>query len=544
MRKDLLKQIDPLVEEKEAELAHQHCFYRPTLDKDGILKDIIIDRVNLLELLKENGFYRYDLGMDSYCFILVDAKKVKQVSTTFITDWWFRYIDSLEPYTWELPSKSEDGGEIKVTVRSNAIKNKFLKALNSYFSDAILYRLTPADTIEFNTDTKTEKYIYYKNGFVLIQQNHWKFFDDYAKLDNHIWENQILNRDFNPDRMYDYRTGDFCRFCFNVSGQNQSRFEALQTIIGYTLHHFREYKLKATILTDAQMSMDGEANGRTGKGIFVNGLGYMLNNKDNEDAKVYCQINGKGFDFTEKHRYQKADINTKLIHLEDVKAYFIIDNLFNDITEGVEVDKKNEKPFTVYPKFILSTNKTIKINGGSAKDRVIQFEFAEHYSKDYSPEKEFGRWLFTEWNKTEWERFDAFMVQCVCAFFNNDLQVKEIEAINLNQRALIDHTSQEFVNYIDFYKFTDDDHKQGTKRGSYLVPAGLMEKEYSKKDLYNDFIESYPHFQKRKGFSQSKFTNWLRSYAENSDHLEPIDPKNDERRSNNIDYIIFRRKRS
>ncbi|MDC6465068.1 hypothetical protein PQZ39_01410, partial [bacterium] len=76
MKEELLNQLDPLVEEKEAELAHQHSFYKPTLDKDGMLKDIIIDRVNLLDLLKENGFYRYDLGMDSYCFILVQDKKV------------------------------------------------------------------------------------------------------------------------------------------------------------------------------------------------------------------------------------------------------------------------------------------------------------------------------------------------------------------------------------------------------------------------------------------------------------------------------------
>lgn len=302
-------------------------------------------------------------------------------------------------------------------------------------------------------------------------------------------------------------------------------------------------KLKATILTDAQISSFGEANGRTGKGIFVNGLGFMLNNKNNEEARVYCQVNGKGFDTNEKHRYQKASVNTQLIHLEDIKAYFIIDNLFNDITEGVEVDKKNEKPFTIYPKFILSTNKTVKINGGSAKDRVIQFEFAEYYSKDYSPEVEFGHWLFTEWEESDWKLYDAFMVHCIYFFFMNNLQVIEAISINLDRRTLIDHTSQEFVNYMDYYEFTDEDHKNKTAIGNYIVPIQQGSKEYDKRDLYNDYINNYPEYSKRRGFNQAKFTIWLRAYAEASLLLQEINSNTDERRSNGKDFVIFKRKK-
>ena len=539
---DLLDKLEDICEEAEQEVKLKHSFYKPILDKDGMLKDILIDRVKLLDLLKGHGIYRYDLGVDSYCFILVTDKKVKQVSITYITDWWFNYLKQLPDYTWTSSRRNSEGDFMTVKVNKDYIQNKFLKSINSYFSESILYRLKPESKIQFNTDTKRNKYVYYRNGFVTISKDGQSFKKDYSLLKNHIWENQILDRNFNPNQAENYHQSEYFKFCFNVANQNVKRLHALQTIIGYALHHYTEYKLKATILTDAQMSLEGEANGRTGKGIFVDGLGYMLNNKRNDDAKVYCQINGKGFDFNEKHRYQKADINTKLIHIEDVKAYFYIDNMFNDITEGVEVDKKNEKPFNIHPKFILSTNKSIRINGDSAKDRVVQFEFAEHYSKDHSPEDDFGHWLFTEWDTKEWELFDVFMIESIYQFFKNELTIIEPEAINLNRRALIEHTSQEFINYMDFYSFSDKDHDNETAIGTYIVPIDEREKEYSKKDLYNDFVESYPDFAKHKRFSQSKFTSWLRAYAENSELLQPINQQQDERRSNGIDYIVFRRK--
>lgn len=539
---DLLSKLDSVVEEAEQEIKNKHSFYSPQLDKDGIVKSINIDRVKLLAMLMENGFYRYDMSVDSFCFVQILDKKVKQVSPTYIMDWWFAYLKELPDYTWITSKRDSEGDYIEVTIKKDYIQNKFLMAIGSYFSDSILSRLTPEEKILFNEDTKSEKYVYYKNGFVTITKHGYSFSSDYSLLKHHVWENQILSRNYNQDKKDRYSESEFYTFCYNVANKNTNRLVSLQTIIGYTLHSFNKYKMKATILTDAQIGLEGEANGRTGKGIFANGLAAMLNNQDNQHSKVYCQINGKGFDFNDKHRYAKADINTKLIHLEDVKAYFLFDNLFNDITENITVDIKNEKPFNIYTKILISTNKTIKIKGDSAKDRAIQFEFSEHYSQSYSPEDEFGHWLFTDWSNEEWELFDSYMIYSIYQFFKNDSQVIEPEAINLNRRALIEHTSQEFINYMDYYGFTDEDHSKGTPIAFYLIPEKDSKMEYLKKELYNDFIENYPDMLKQKRFSQAKFTSWLRAYADASDFLQPINPDKDERRSSNKDYITLNRR--
>ena len=318
----LLSKLDVAVEEAEQELKKKHSFYIPKLDKDGKLQSITIDRVKLLEILMENGFFRYDLGVDRFCFIQVLDKKVKQVSITYIMDWWFSYLKELPNYSWVTSRRDEEGENIHVTVKNDYIQNKFLMAVGSYFSDSILSRLTTEKEIKFNADSKIEKYLYYQNGFVTICKEQYWFTSDYSLLKHHIWENQILNRDYNQEQKENFKSSEFFKFCFNISNQDEKRLLSLQTIIGYLLHDFYHYKMRATILTDAQIGVDGEANGRTGKGIFANGLKCMLNNLDNKEAKVYCQINGKGFDFNDKHRYSNAGINTKLIHLEDIKAYF------------------------------------------------------------------------------------------------------------------------------------------------------------------------------------------------------------------------------
>ncbi len=167
-------------------------------------------------------------------------------------------------------------------------------------------------------------------------------------------------------------------------------------------------KLFCTIFTDSRISEDGEANGRTGKTLIVRGLGNMLNT--DERATVFVEVNGKDFDPKNKFKFSQCRLDTQLIHINDIFKNYDIDNSFNDITDGINVDKKNDKPFKIFAKMIFSTNKTILINGESSKDRVKVFEFADYYSSKFSPIMEFKQWFFDDWNAMEYARFDRFMM--------------------------------------------------------------------------------------------------------------------------------------
>lgn len=520
--------------------ALKHAFYSIEPTDYGTIKKININRLELLKVFKKEGFYRLDLDIETnaYTFVHIKNKIVRQISITTIRDYWFNYLESLEDYSHSFIHKTDrEGNIIKVLVTSEDLTNKFLSSINSYLSEEMLKRLTPNDEIIFQKDLKESKNIYYNNGFVTITKKEIIFNKNYSELKNHIWDTQILNRAYNNKlTSSDALKSFFFKFLWNVSSKEQQRYNALQTMIGYLLHDYKDYKLKAPILTDAFLGESGEANGRTGKGVFSMGIKYMANDFNNDAAKGYVSISGKNFDINNKHRYSDANINTKTIHLEDIKQYTDIEDFFNDITEGIDVDKKGEKPYKIHSKLLFSSNKTVKIVGGSAKDRTVVFEFADHYSSNYSPQDEFGHWFFKEWSVKEWQRYDYLMCQCIQQFFIAE-KMLTANTINLGYRTLLEHTSQEFVTFLDYYDFKDEDHNRGLHKGYYLT-NGEKSKEHNKKALYNSFLVNYPDYTKRKRFNQSRFTKWVKLYTENSKFLLPL-TKEDQRRSNNKDYITF-----
>jgi hypothetical protein len=164
--------------------------------------------------------------------------------------------------------------------------------------------------------------------------------------------------------------------------------------IGYYLHQYTEYKLKALVLTDGSSEAD-EANGRTGKTLFCRLIGHMVS-ADPQDPtiKSYVEINGKDFDPRDKHKYGKAGPDTKLLILNDLKPYFKLDPIYNDITDFQTVDKKNMQPFNIRAKMILTKNRTLNLQGSSDRDRVLEFEFSDYFGENRTPEQEFGHWFF------------------------------------------------------------------------------------------------------------------------------------------------------
>jgi len=103
------------------------------------------------------------------------------------------------------------------------------------------------------------------------------------------------------------------------------------------------------------------------------GLGNILNTNDR--SSVYIEVNGKDFKVSDKFKFQKANLDSQLIHINDIYNNYNIEHSFNDITEGIEVDKKNEKPFRIKPKFIFSSNKTIIIEGKVLKTGSFNSSF-------------------------------------------------------------------------------------------------------------------------------------------------------------------------
>lgn len=528
-------------EAKKRELSAQHNFYSIKY-KEGVLQRIIIKKGKVIDRILELHFYRYDIDTESFRYVRILDNQVEEVNEEIITDAFFRFVTGLEVLNYETES-GEQKNTIKIT--SEMLRLELMEKIAEYFAKRLFNRLTPNFKIKIKSDTRSSKFLYFRNGFVLISKDGYKLLP-YKSLDQNIWKNKILDRDFKENR----GKGDFELFFQRICGHKTEgplsddtlrRILALKTITGYLLHGYFNYKLKALILTDSRISDDDEPNGRTGKTLYAKALGKILNYDDK--SRVFIEINGKNFKHDDKHRYSDCSLETQLININDVRRNTFIDTWFNDITEVISVDKKNEKPFPIHAKIVLSTNRTIRIDGESALDRIIQFEFSDYYDSNRSPEMETGRWFFSQdWDTVQWNKFDSFLISCCVDYFKYG--VIEADTINLKRRTLIDHTSHEFVDFMDdFFKTgitTLPDETDGQK---ILFELKFnYEEKINRKDLYLSFLYTYQHDYTIKNMPMRKFTRFLKSYAKYSPDLVELSERNGNMLPSNSQYwIIFQK---
>jgi hypothetical protein len=481
----------PFAREKEI------IFYSPVYDKNRNLTDVKINYTKYHELLLSFGLCRFDIK-DDFIMVRIQNNIIEEVKTNTIQDIFFEYLNSLPPM-------------LDCDIPRDLLIEKFNKSPETYFSKKRFSLLRSNSKYKFMTDTKNSCFIYFQNGFVECTANGWQL-KDYNELSGCIWKNQILSREFTYHDVEDAPLGIFAQFIFNVSNKDETRFKSLRTIIGYMLHTYTEGKLRAPILTDSRISE--YPDGRSGKSLIIQALSKV---------KQTCIIKGKDFDPKDKFKYQEAELDNQILSIDDVHKQFDFEMLFNDITEGIKVNKKNLQPFTIRPKLILTTNRTIKIEGASAKDRCIEFELADYYSDILSPEDEFKKWFFGDGFTTEdWTQFDNFIMACISYY----LQVGLLNApsISLTRRKLLESTNSDFVEFMD---------NQVANR--LIIPGN----EYCKQDLHKQFQQEYPDYAKDGRLSKLRtFTSYMKLYAKYTPGFAEV-TQLDERKSNDKRFIRF-----
>lgn len=475
---------------------------------------ITIKFPKLIRLLEQLGFRRLDYS-GRILVVRITNNIVKEHSPIEV-------IDVFDEYLNELEDTLNEGTSLEIP--KEALRDKIYKGISTYFSEHLLFRLKRESTNDFIQDSKDCSYLFYKNGAIKIKQGSIELIPYPALGSKKIWHYQIMNRSIEIKDADEITDSVFYKFVQNISSDyrkendververlDAERFQNLKNIIGYTLHRFFGGKKKAIIFTDSEMGED--ANGRTGKTLLAKALGRILNPQ--KEDKIYVEINGKDFDPKDRFKYQEARRETRLIHINDARKNLNFELLFNDVSEGIKAQRKGAEPFPAEAKIIVSTNQTIRIHGDSAKDRCLEYEMSNYYNKDFSPQTEFGHWLFDDWNAEQWMLFDNFIFICIQDYFTNGLT--ESSPINLNRRKLLSETAPEFVKYLNKLEKTDfkDD----------LI-------EFDKAELHKNFIESFQDFRFLK---RRTFTKWCKLYVEYQPDIE----KCHEREGGGKYYISF-----
>ena len=433
----------------------------------GIIKSIPIVFKKFLE---DNGFYKYcPEGGKNYVFVKVTNNLIDHTSEKNIKDFILDYLHSIDDVS-----------------------------IYNYFADQTrLFReefLTLLSTIEiyFIADTVDASYLYYKNCALRVTKDSITTID-YMDLGGYVWKDHVI------DRMYKISEVDSCdykTFISNVSKKEPSRIASMESTIGFMMHGHKNLSYcPAVILNDEVISENPE--GGTGKGIFMNALSHM---------KKLVKIDGKAFAFDKSFPYQLVSADTQILSFDDVKKHFDFERLFSIVTEGLTLEKKNKDaimiPFSKSPKIAITTNYVIRGAGNSFTRRRWELELYQHYNKNYSPQEEFGKLMFGDWDDNEWCVFDNYMIKCLQLYLEKGLV--KCNSINLDIKNLASSTANEFIEWCGLYLGAELNHN-----------LEINKKVYGK-DLYYDFIEGYSDYGPRGTIKTSKiaFYKWLKLFAQ------------------------------
>ena len=421
------------------------------------------------KFLEDNGFYKYcPEGGKNYVFVKVTNNLIDHTSEKEIKDFILDYLIELDDMS---------------------IYNYFADQTR-FFREEFLTLLSTID-IYFINDTKNTSYLYFRNCAVQITKDEVVSID-YVDLGGYVWKDHVIDRTFKDcePMQCDYKT-----FIENICAKDSTRITSMESTIGFLMHGHKNLSYcPAVILNDEVISDNPE--GGTGKGIFMNALSHM---------KKLVTIDGKAFTFERSFAYQLVSADTQILCFDDVKKYFDFERLFSVVTEGLTLEKKNKDaikiPFSKSPKIAITTNYAIKGAGNSFARRKWELELHQHYSKSYTPQDEFGRLFFGDWDDDEWCNFDNYMIGCLQLYLRKGLIRSQF--VNLKVRQLSAETSHDFIEWCGLLDNASKNEK--------LMPGIKL----NKNELYFDFINEYPDYgpKSKLTISRTRFYKWLHSFC-------------------------------
>ena len=437
-----------------------------TKNDKGVIK---IDPRIFKKFLEDNGFHKYcPEGSKNYVFVKVTNNLIDHTNEKAIKDFVLDYLEELEDY---------------------GVYNYFAEQTR-FFKEEFL---TLLPTIEpfFIEDTKDTGYIYYKNCAVRITPNEIKPID-YIDLNGQIWMEHVIDRNYSIEKV---KSCDYKTFIKNICNSDEQKILAMESTVGFLMHGYKDRGgCPAVILNDEVISDNPE--GGTGKGIFMDAMSQM---------KKLVTIDGKAFTFERTFAYQLVSADTQILLFDDVKKYFDFERLFSVVTEGLTLEKKNKDaikiPFSRSPKIAITTNYAIKGAGNSFARRKWELELHQYYNKNFTPQDEFKKLLFTDWDDAEWLLFDNYMISNLQYYLTNGL--KESSFVNLKVRQLSAETAHDFIEWC------------GLIKGTQPNPELRVNEKLYKHALFTDFVQEYPDYDKhgKLKMSRNRFYKWLVAYG-------------------------------
>lgn len=457
------------------------------ISKKGSLSKMIVlknlHRSSVLDELKQLGFYKRISNNDKEILIREIGNIISEVTTKIIQDVFYNSV---------ILGQNDD---IKVSFNgveqefsSNELKKVYFNVYHLIFNDSFLLHLKTHDK-NILQDEKNCSYFFFNNCIVKTTAKEIQTIDYNNIIDECIWEDQIIDSNFNQVPNIECH---YSKFILNVSNQEENRVDSFKSAIGYLLHnHNRSTGGQCVILYDQAPARKGQPEGGTGKGIFVNAL---------KKLRVTSKIDGKKIISEDKFKWQSVQTTTQIIWIDDVHSKFSFEDLHSNLSDGWTIEKKHQPEIFITaadsPKVVIASNTVLSSGGTTNIRRQFILEFSDHYSKhikigNEEPVKnEHGCVFFDvqDW-ANEWNNFFMFMLNCSVYYFKHGLVDYEKKGLIRNQ--LLQNTSEDFVEWLD---------------------AGSLEPntEHDLKLLFEGYKSGYSD---DPDIKQNMFSKWVKRYA-------------------------------
>ena len=431
-------------------------------DRDKKTGELHINRYKLqVFLTNEGGFrlYFYNNQSTSYRLIRLKDGFVEESSTEQVKKFIKDYVNTL-------PDEF-DGGK-----NPQDLLEVVYRGSNVFFSDAFFEFFERAN-IQFLEDTKDKAYFPFRNGVVEVTKDTIEL-KTYGELKRYVWRSHVIDRHIIVDPSIDISLVQYAKFIEFISGKDVTKNTYAISLIGYLLHKYKDPSRPYAVIL-AEENDNEEKGGGTGKGIFIKALSYIVNT---------IRVDGKNFKIDKNFAFQRVDIDTKIVAIEDTRKKVDFEGFYSIITEGITVEKKNKDelfiPYKDSPKIMFTTNYSIPTNGVHAKRRQRVLEFAPYFSDKHTPEDEFGNKLFDGWSDDEWNRFFNFMFLAVNDYLENGLSVMPFSN-NMAKKMIRNQCGEEFLEwFLDAIKVEDWVSIEAL-HNEFLTMYGMDKKDYPRR---------------------------------------------------------------
>lgn len=347
---------------------------------------------------------------------------------------------------------------------------------------------------------------------IKVEHTNSKYFSFLINASRVYWREEFENRiNEHPEGFEDY----FSKHRFDISGSllNEEEIEEQKLhlinkifTIGYLLHRYKDpHRAWCIFAMDNKLGELGDSNGRSGKSFAYKALRKFMKS---------VTLSGRNPKLTENpHIYDRINEYTDLVIVDDSHEFLDFNFFFDVVTGDMPVNPKNnqsyEIPFEKAPKFVITSNYTLRKIDPSTEGRILYSVFSDYYhqSTDENNYREtrsifddFGKNLqMDDYAEEEWNADFNFFADC-CKFYLSTITKVDIKIQppmgNVLNRNLMTQMGDVFHEWAIIY-FSLDSHNVDCMLSKDEAFKNFQEKTNVSKWTMHRFTKSLKAFCRR-----------------------------------------------